>query len=288
MKILLFGGTGQLGLEIKKRAEDLNFEVISPVISEVDITDGQQLSFLGRRVKPQLVINCAAYTDVDKAEAEPDLAFAINAAGSRNVALLCRELNCRLIHISTDFVFDGTQSAPINEQQPTNPISIYGKTKLEGEREILEQWAAASLIVRTSSLHGARGGNFVHTMLKLFAEREVVRVVNDRTMSATWAGWLAEAILDLGRLKATGIVHASCAGALTWFDFASAIKEQVQGKIPNVARLKLEAVSSEAFSLPAPRPKYSVFDCTHLTGLLGRSPISWREGLNSHLKELGY
>lgn len=288
MKILLFGGDGQLGLEIQKRAEDLNFEIVSPVISEVDIRDRGQLDMLAERVKPDLVLNCAAYTDVDKAEAERELAFAVNSQGACNLALLASQLNVRFLHVSTDFVFDGSGSTPLREDDPVNPVSVYGASKLAGEQEVLQAYGERSLIVRTSSLHGARGNNFVHTMLRLFSQREVVKVVSDRYMSPTWAGWLAEVLLDLSRIECNGIVHASCAGAASWFDFAAEILEVVRHKHPNAERVRLEPVGKGEFSMAARRPDYSVFDCSRLTALLGRSPIPWQDGLRAHLGEMGY
>ena len=286
MRIALFGGAGQLGLEIQKRAEDLNFEVISPVISEVDVADFQQVSFLLERVKPTLIINCAAYTNVDKAEQDKELAFKINAVGAGNVAKLSSKLGLRLIHISTDFVFDGKLRRPLTEEDLPNPISIYGESKFQGELEVKKYAPNNSLIVRTSSLHGAKGNNFVHSMLKLFKEKELIKVVSDRMMCATWAGWLAEAVLDLGRLDCSGILHASCSGALSWYDFAQEILELTKARVPESARVKLEAIPGSSYPLPAARPEYSVFDLTKITKMLGRSPLSWQEGLRQHLREL--
>lgn len=288
MKILLFGGSGQLGLEVQKRAEDLNFALVSPVISEIDITDLAQLRFLVKQVKPDLIINSAAYTNVDKAESESAEAFAINAEGAKNVALAAADSRTRLFHISTDFVFGDSITRPLVETDPTEPLSVYGKSKFEGEKNIMSVLSDNYLIIRTSSLHGRHGNNFVHRMLELFAQREELSIVSDRFMSATWAGWLAEVLLDLARIPSSGILHASCEGALSWFDFAAEILELARPKIPNAAKLKLLPVSGDAFPLPAKRPKYSVLDCSKLAGLLGRKPISWRLGLRAHLKELGY
>lgn len=288
MKILLFGGAGQLGFEIQKRAFDLDFEVVSPVLSEVDITNEHQVQFLAQKVRAELVVNCAAYTAVDKAEVEQAEAYKINRDGAAVVARAARDSGARMIHVSTDYVFDGTLDKPIDEEHKPNPINVYGASKLAGEIEVEKILGKRSLIVRTSSLHGQRGENFVHTMVKLFSEREVVKVVNDQWMSATWAGWLAEALLDLGRIDCGGTVHASCAGALTWFDFAAAILEQIKEKNEAARRCKLEATTAAAFARPAKRPTYSVFDCTRLSSLLGRKPISWQDGLRSHLREIGY
>lgn len=288
MKILLFGGAGQLGFEIQKRAFDLDFEVISPVLSEVDITNEQQVQFLAQKVRAELVINAAAYTAVDKAEVEQAEAYKINRDGAAVVARAARNAGSRMIHVSTDYVFDGTASTPISEAHPTNPINVYGASKLAGEIEVQKELGDRALIVRTSSLHGQRGENFVHTMVKLFSERELVKVVNDQWMSATWAGWLAEAILDLGRIDCHGTLHASCAGALTWFDFAAAILEHIKPKNEAARRCRIEPTTAAAFARPARRPGYSVFDCSRLASLLGRKPIAWQDGLKNHLREIGY
>ncbi len=288
MKILLFGGSGQLGFEVQKRAFDLDFEVISPVLSEVDITNAQQVRFLAKQVGPDLILNAAAYTAVDKAETDREEAYRINRDGAAVVALAARDLNCRMIHVSTDYVFDGAGNSPLTETSPTNPINVYGASKLEGEREVLKLLGDQGLVVRTSSLHGQRGENFVHTMIKLFSEREVVKVVDDQWMTATWAGWLAEVLLDLGRMKCGGIVHAACSGALTWFDFATAIHNQVKAKNEAIGRCRVERTSVKEFVRPAKRPLYSVLDCSRLATLLGRKPITWQEGLRNHLSEIGY
>lgn len=288
MKILLFGGSGQLGFEVQKRAFDLDFEVVSPVLSEVDITNEQQVQFLTKQVRPDLVLNAAAYTAVDKAETERDEAFRINCEGAATVAAAAKEAGARMIHVSTDYVFDGSGSSPILETNPTNPLNVYGASKLAGEKRVLSVLGPQALVVRTSSLHGQRGENFVHTMIKLFTEREVVKVVDDQWMSPTWAGWLAEVLLDLGRMPCDGIVHASCAGAPSWFEFASAIFEQVKRTNPAVERCRLEKTSVDSFPRPAKRPRYSVLDCSRLTALLGRKPIPWQEGLRNHLSEIGY
>ena len=288
MKILLFGGSGQLGHEIIKRGHDLNFEVVSPVISELDIADRFQVMYLTRQVSPELIINAAAYTAVDQAEEEIQRAYAANRDGAHNIALAAEQCRARLIHISTDYVFDNSYSEPIKEDATPNPLSVYGASKYAGERAVQAILGDAALIVRTSSLHGKRGNNFVHTMIKLFSERESVQVVNDQFMSPTWAGWLAEALLDLGRVPAQGVVHACCSGAISWYEFAAEIRQLTADQLARKVCGRLEPVSMRDFKCLARRPIYSVMDTRRLTGLLGRVPISWRDGLRSHLAELGY
>jgi dTDP-4-dehydrorhamnose reductase len=209
VKILLFGGSGQLGFELKKRASDLSFELVSPVTKEVDITVASQVATLVSGVKADVVINSAAYTAVDKAEEEEGRAFAINADGVKNIAQACSDNGIRLIHISTDYVFDGSLGRPLAEEDATNPLSVYGRSKLVGEDYVRSILGDNGVIVRTQALYGSRGVNFVQTMLKLFAEREVLKIVDDQWVSPTWAGWLAEIVLDLVRLPAKGTYHAS-------------------------------------------------------------------------------
>lgn len=287
MKILLFGGSGQLGLEIQKRALDLAFEVLSPVQSEIDITEAQQVRFLLQRVRPDLVINSAAYTAVDKAETERDVAFAVNADGAAVVAEASREIGARCIYISTDYVFSGDGSRPLREDDPVQPKNVYGASKLAGEERVLSILGSQALVVRTSSLHGQHGENFVHTMLRLFRERPEVSIVADQYMSPTWAGWLAEVLLDLARTATHGVVHASCGGGISWFEFAEEIWNSVRIREPAIQKCLLKKISAADFSRPAQRPKYSVFDCSKLTQILGRSPIPWKEGLRGHLRDIG-
>ena len=287
MKFLLFGGSGQLGFEIQKRAADLNFEVFSPDETEVNISEARQVLYLCSQVKPDLILNCAAYTAVDKAEQEQDLCFKINAEGARNVAQGAKENGARLIHISTDYVFDGELGRALREDDPVNPLSVYGKSKLAGEQEILKIYPERSLVVRTASLYGQRGINFVRTMLELFKTRELVKVVSDQYSSPTWAGWLAEVLLDMSRIESSGVVHAVSKGAVSWYDFAVKILELSRERIESHPNLKVEKTTAAEFARPAPRPRYSELDCSKLTKLIGRPPITWQDALATHLKELG-
>ncbi len=288
MRILLFGGSGQLGLEIKKRALDLDFELVSPVLSEVDISEAQQVHYLARKLKPDLIINSAAYTAVDKAESDKDAAFRINRDGARNAALAAREVGCRLLYVSTDYVFNGTATAPISEEAATSPINVYGESKLAGERETLNILGDQAVVVRTSSLHGAKGVNFVQTMLDLFVKMPAVKVVQDQIMSPTWAGWLADTLLDLGRVPCSGVYHACCAGAVSWYDFAREIQNVLGDQLSGIGSVVIEPIAAADFARPAKRPQYSVMDCAKLASLLGRKPIPWQEGLRGHLRDLGY
>jgi dTDP-4-dehydrorhamnose reductase len=287
MKILLFGGSGQLGFELKKRAEDLNFTLVSPVTKEVDITEAEQVSKLVGAIKPEVVINSAAYTAVDKAEEESEQAFAVNAVGAKNVAEACAKSGSRLIQISTDYVFDGLQGRPLNESDLVNPVSVYGKSKLEGERFVSDILGDRALVMRTQALYGQKGVNFVYTMLKLFAERPELKIVDDQFVSPTWAGWLAEAVLDFARLPVGGVVHASCSGVVSWYDFAAEIHRLAAPSFEGKSMAKLEKTTAAELNRPAKRPVFSAFDTAKITSLLGRPPITWQEGLGAFLKEIG-
>ena len=295
MKLLVFGGGGQLGYELLKRASDLRFEVLAPVLSELDISDPQAVLKFVKAIKPAAIINAAAYTAVDKAETERELAFAVNSTGAENVALAAKAVGSRLLHVSTDYVFSGDGATALSEQSLVDARGVYGSSKLEGEQRIRAAYPENSVIVRTSSLHGQRGENFLHTMLKLFAERDIVKVVDDQRMSPTWAGWLAEALLDLSRTDSfgaqviagpgAGILHGSSVGNVSWFEFAQAIYEDASHELPWKAQL--ERTTMAELARPAPRPKFSVFDVTKITRALGRKPIGWREGLRAHLADIG-
>lgn len=288
MKILLFGGSGQLGFEIQKRAHDLNFEIVSPVAAELDISESEQVIHLAEQTKPTLILNCAAYTAVDRAEEEPQAAFRINADGAQNAARAAASVKARLIHISTDYVFDGQAQVPYVESAPTNPLNVYGKSKLAGEKAVSEILPETSIILRTSSLHGQKGINFVHTMLRLFSEGKAVKVVNDQIMCTTWAGWLAEVILDLARIKHAGILHACCSGPLSWYDFAKEILELIQKSVEPAKNASVAPQLSSELDRAAKRPMYSALDCSKLSEIIGRKPIGWQVGLKEHLRDLGY
>ncbi len=287
MKILLFGGSGQLGYELKKRASDLAFDLVSPVTAELDITDREQVKFLVGSINPEVVINSAAYTAVDKAEEEVDRAFAVNRDGARNIAEACEIAKCRLIHISTDYVFDGMLGRPMREDDPVNAVSVYGSSKLEGEQAVRSILGEQALIARTQALYGQKGLNFVSTMLKLFPERDALKIVSDQFVSPTWAGWLAESLLDFARINCGGVVHASCSGAVSWFDFASEIMKLAGPHFAGTKLARLEQTTAEDLNRPARRPVYSAFDTSKITAMLGRSPIPWQEGLRKFLGEIG-
>jgi dTDP-4-dehydrorhamnose reductase len=286
MKVLLFGGSGQLGQEFIPRARDLNFEVLYPTLDELDITDQAQVSRLIKKIKPTKVLNFAAYTAVDKAEEEQNLCLAINAQGAYNIARAAHEIGARCFHISTDYVFAGDGTVPLVEDAPTDPRSMYGKSKLEGERLVMQATESHATILRTSSLHGARGTNFVHTMLALFDQKKEVSVVADQYMSPCWAGFLAESLLDIMRVDFSGIMHVASSSdqGVSWFEFAKTIGALAY---PAHEQPVIHQATLASFPRPAPRPRYSVFNLDRFRAVLGREPLAWEVGLKSHLNELG-
>jgi dTDP-4-dehydrorhamnose reductase len=288
MKILLFGGSGQLGFDIVRRATDLNFEMVAPVSSEVNVINHEQVAYLVDHVRPAVIINCAAYTNVDGAEQHPADARAVNVEGVRFIAEAAKRVRARVISISTDYVFDGKKGTPYIETDSTAPLNVYGETKRDGEKILLDTLAENALVVRTSWLHGSRGKNFVQTLIKLFREKDELYVVNDQFGSPTWTGWLAEVVLDLCRIPTSGIVHAACHGITNWHEFASEILQLVCAEIPDCRVKEITPQSSKELKRPAERPAFSVLDCTHLQGMIGRAPMGWREGLRAHLHELGF
>lgn len=287
MRILLFGGSGQLGAEIKKRARDLEFEIVSPVTTEVDICEREQVRKCVAAIKPEVVINSAAFTAVDKAEHEKAAAFRINRDAAGYVAEACAAAGCRMIHISTDYVFDGSLGRELRESDPVSPLGVYGNSKLEGEQRVLETLDDKALVLRTQALFGQKGINFVQSMLRLFPERPSLKIVDDQWVSPTWAGWFAEAILDFVRMPVGGVVHASCSGVVSWFDFAAEIQRLSRPWFKGQPLAVLERTSAAELNRPAKRPTFSAFDTTLIATLLGRPPITWQEGLALYLTEIG-
>jgi dTDP-4-dehydrorhamnose reductase len=261
MVILVTGALGQVGQAIKAAAalhSEIQFFFAGS--TEADVTNVQSLEAVFTKVKPNVCINAAAYTAVDKAESEPERAYAINAAGAKNLAKVCEAFKTVLIHISTDFVFDGTKQTPYIEEDATNPQSVYGTTKLEGEnaiRTILKE----HYIIRTSWVYSQYGNNFMKTMLRLAGERSSLSVVNDQTGTPTNANSLAKALIAIAAFSASGnadakygLYHYSDEGQCSWYDFAKKIFEV------NKITIDLQPLSTAQYPTPAKRPSYSVLN----------------------------
>lgn len=261
-------------------------EAIASTHNDLDITDAAAVRERVVRERPDLIINCAAYTAVDKAESEPEAADAINARGPGYLAAAARETGARLIHLSTDFVFDGNVSAPYRPDAPTNPLCVYGKTKRDGELAVCETLPDRAVIVRTAWVYAAHGANFMHTMLRVMRAKGEVRVVADQVGTPTAARPLAQVLWSIAaRPDIHGIHHWTDAGVASWYDFAVAIAEEgaVLGLVsPSVS---VRPITTEEFSTPARRPSYSVLDKRSLTSL-GLTALHWRVRLRETLREL--
>ena len=276
MNVLVTGSNGQLASCIKdlaKQYDGLNF--IYTDYQELDICNLKQLdSFFKSNIKIDYCINCAAYTAVDKAETDVDKAFEINATGAKNLAIVCNEYDATLIHISTDFVFDGNKTEPYTETDITKPISVYGASKLQGEVEI-QKTHKKHFIIRTSWLYSEHGNNFMKTMLRLAESRDEISVVSDQIGTPTYAGDLAQVILDIVSSKNInfGLYHYSNEGMTSWYDFAKAIFEASNLKI------KVNAIKTKAYPTPAKRPIYSVMDKSKVKSVLGIEILNWQDRL---------
>ncbi|RUT30603.1 dTDP-4-dehydrorhamnose reductase [Paenibacillus zeisoli] len=278
-RILITGAQGQVGRELQHVFAGKGYEVHGLGQSELDITDTEQCFQVFWRLKPDVVIHAAAYTNVDRAESEPDLAYQVNTYGTRNIAAAAECIQSKLIYISTDYVFDGgTGQEPFDEFHPTKPINVYGYSKLEGEK-FVRQLHSRFFIVRTSWVYGHHGGNFVRTMLELASKQENISVVNDQIGCPTYTRDLAHKLEELASSSKYGTYHVSGAGSCSWYDFACSIFE--------LAGLKMTVmpVSTSEFPRPARRPAYSVLKPQALR-LNGFSPMrDWKEALADFMQQ---
>lgn len=285
--ILLIGNTGQLGQEIQHYFAPIA-EITAVGRPTIDLTQPDSLHQIIRKVQPQILINAAAYTAVDKAESELELATAINAIAPSILAAEAQQLNAYLIHISTDYVFDGRQSYPYQETDLTNPLGAYGRSKLGGEQAIQDN-CSQYIILRTAWVYGTHGkSNFVKTMLRLGAEREEIRVVADQIGSPTWTGDITRAIAQLLELSPipSGIYHYTNSGVASWYDFAIAIFEEAQQLGFPLKIQRVIPITTPEYPTPAQRPVYSVLACGKITKVLGTPSPHWRQGLRKMLAEL--
>ncbi|MEH1842479.1 MAG: dTDP-4-dehydrorhamnose reductase [Nostoc sp.] len=285
--ILLIGSNGQVGKELQQILPSYG-DIISVERPTVDLAQPDTLRKVIRSKQPQIIINAAAYTAVDKAESEPELASAINAIAPLIIAQESQKLGALLIHISTDYVFDGNGYRPYQESDPTNPLSVYGKTKLAGEKAIQET-CAYHLILRTAWVYGTFGkNNFVKTMLRLGAERQEIRVVTDQIGSPTWAQDIATVIAQMIpqlTLKISGSYHYTNSGIASWYDFAVAIFEEAQQLGFPLKVERIIPITTAEYPTPARRPAYSVLACGKISAILGTYPPHWRQRLRQMLQD---
>ena len=274
MKILVTGSKGQLGNELRLMAQSLpELEFLFTDLEELDITNEKAVEKLFSEYRPQWVINCAAYTAVDKAELEPEKAMMINARAPGILAKAASLINARMVQVSTDYVFDGRNHKPYKEDDEKNPLGTYAKSKAAGE-DYVSEFNPASIIIRTSWLYSIFGGNFVKTIRKVGSERGELKVVADQIGSPTWANDLAFAILTLIQKDAeAGLYHFANEGICSWYDFAKAIIE-ISG-----INCRVNPTDTAGYPLPSPRPFYSVFDKSKYTFAAQQSIPYWRDSL---------
>lgn len=286
MRVLVTGANGQAGTELQRTAP-AHAEIVCADTERLDITDLDQIAVVTRDIMPQLIINAAAYTAVDKAESEPEAAFAVNAAGSGHLATAAAEIGARLIHISTDFVFDGQKSSPYVPGDKAHPLGVYGASKLEGERLVADNSGGQALIVRTTWLYSAHGNNFVNTMLRMMCERDQLGVVADQAGTPTWARTLAEALWAVAdKPNLTGIYHWSDAGIASWYDFAVAIQEEGLALGLLDRAIPIHPIRTQDYPTPARRPAYSVLDKSASWTDFGIEGKHWRTCLRDMMKEI--
>ena len=282
-RILVTGANGQLGSEIKELAGNYpNFEFIFTDIADFPLDKEQEITSNFKAIQPDIVINCAAYTAVDKAETDSVVADAINHLAIATLATLCHDSGAKLVHVSTDYVFDGTSPVAYKEDDQPNPKSIYGVTKLAGEIACLKN-CPESIIIRTAWVYSEFGNNFVKTMLRLMSERDSLNVVNDQVGSPTYAADLAQVILTIldSNKWEPGIYHYSNEGEISWFDFAVAIKENAQKSCI------VRGIPASNYPTPAERPAYSLLDKSKIKTVYGIEPIDYSVSLKIMMKRLG-
>ena len=291
-KILLIGSGGQVGQELLKTLPALG-EVIGLSRNELDLTDSTAIASTIATIAPQVIVNAAAYTAVDKAETETTLANQVNCEAPKAIALAAEALGARFLHISTDYVFDGQKGSPYLEEDATLPMGAYGQSKLDGEKAVAAS-CTRHLILRTAWVYGVAGkGNFVKTMLRLGKDRDTLNVVADQIGTPTWAKDIADAIAALLQQQIqspetvpSGIYHFTNSGATSWYDFAHAIFEEARAIGFPIKLNTLNPITTADYPTPAARPSYSVLNWTKTSTAIGHHAPHWRVSLRQMLTEL--
>jgi dTDP-4-dehydrorhamnose reductase len=285
LKILVTGKGGQLAWELEQSVS-AKHQLLVLSSQELDISNTELVQQTIAEHHPDIVINAAAYTAVDKAENNKKLAHAVNEIGAKNLALSCKENGCRLLHVSTDFIFDGNKATPYQTDDQPNPINVYGASKLAGEQAIVQTLPDA-VIVRTAWVYSSHGNNFVKTMLRLLTEKPALGIVYDQVGTPTWAAGLAKwlwAVVEKPEVR--GIHHWTDAGVASWYDFAVAIQELGIDKGLLKHNIPISAIPASQYPTPAARPSYSVIDKTSAESAAGIQTIHWRKQLSSMMDEL--
>jgi dTDP-4-dehydrorhamnose reductase len=290
MKVFVTGVKGQLGYDVVKELKKRGYEAIGVDIEEMDITDSMSVEKVIREANPDAVVHCAAWTAVDLAEDECNVEKVrmVNAKGTENIAMVCKKLDCKMIYISTDYVFDGQGDRPWEPDDDRHPINMYGQTKYEGELAV-EKWLSKYFIVRISWVFGLNGKNFIKTMLNLAKTHDTVTVVNDQIGSPTYCYDLAKLLVDMVATEKYGRYHATNEGECSWYEFACEIFRQA-GELGHdeCARVSVVPVSSEAYPSKAKRPSNSRMSKKKLTENGFEKLPSWQDALSRYLKEIGY
>ncbi|HEX2252213.1 MAG TPA: dTDP-4-dehydrorhamnose reductase [Thermoanaerobaculia bacterium] len=276
MRALVLGGTGMLGRAVVAAGRRRGASVLGLSHAQGDVTDRERLLYWADTFRPTVVFHCAAFTRVDDCETRRDHAFAVNAEGAAHAAAAAERVGARLVFVSTDYVFDGRGDAPYDEDDATHPLSVYGASKLEGERRALAG-SEEALVVRTSWLFGPGGPNFVATIARRVEEGGGLRVVDDQTGCPTYTPFLARALWDLATAGARGVVHYRNREPVTWYGFAREIAHLIDRTTP------VEPVTTAEFPRPAPRPAYSVLGVERFERITGRGVEPWAVGLVDYL-----
>jgi dTDP-4-dehydrorhamnose reductase len=284
-KILITGSQGQVAYELIQLLQEQNREFLALSRNELDITQPSRVNEMIQQYKPNVVINAAAYTQVDRAEQERELAYAVNYEGPKNLAMACTQAKCALVHISTDYVFDGNETTPYLETHPITPINIYGASKREGEVAVQDQCEQA-IILRVSGVFGVHGNNFVKTMLRLAKEREILRVVADQMICPTPAKDIAKTILCMLSNPRWGLYHYCGNKPTHWHALAQLIVQKALTTQQSLLVKTIEAISSADYPTAAKRPRYSVLNCEKIYATYGIKQPDWEQGLTDVITQL--
>lgn len=286
MRVLITGAGGQVAAAACALAP-AEAQVTARSRSELDISDREAVDETVGALAPDVIINAAAFTAVDRAESESALATAVNTAGAENLArAAARQPARRLLHISTDYVFDGSLRRPYRTTDPTSPLGVYGRSKRDGERAVLRALPERTVVLRTAWVYAPRGHNFLLTMLRLMREKGAVRVVSDQVGSPTAVASIARVLWRFVAVPAHGIFHWTDEGVTSWYEFARAIASEGSAMGLVGERVSVEPITTEEYPTAARRPQYSVLDCSETSALLGVAPVPWRETLRATLQSL--
>jgi dTDP-4-dehydrorhamnose reductase len=290
MKLFVTGGEGQLGTELIAQAASRGMQVLAPPLAQMDFTRPEQIDRFWDEFRPEAVINAAAYTAVDRAESEPELTFTINAEAPARIARRCAREQIPLIHISTDYVFDGLKGTPYLEDDPVAPLGVYGRSKAAGEAAV-RTGLAQHLIVRTAWLYSAHGANFVKTVIRLVIERGELRVVDDQLGCPTCAADLADAVLHLAARLGSGMAipwgtyHYCGSGVTSWHGLARHVLETLAAR-GRIASFRLVPITTAEYPTPARRPPYSVLDCRRIESAFGIRRPAWPQSVEKTVDRL--